>query len=102
MEVNACCGKKLFIFEVSGVLHTPLLLDKMTSSRFLLLCCDVESCTLEYTLDFHIHFETVTEIIGFNALNLASFYSNFVCNNSRSNSEVFSSTKQFNQCSPTM
>ena len=104
MEVNAYCGKKLFILEVAGVLHTPLLLDKMASSRFLLLCCDVEKCTyiMEYTLDFHIHFETVSEIIGFNVLNLASFYSSFVYNNSRSNSEVFSSMKQFNQCSPTL
>ena len=102
MEVNAYCGKKLFILEVVGVLHTPLLLDKMTSSRFLLLCCDVEKCSVEHTLEFHIHFETVSEIIGLPVLNLASFYSSFVYNNPRSNSEVFSIMMQFNQCSPTL
>ena len=102
MEVNAYCGKKLFILEVAGVLHMPLLLDKMTTSHFLLLCCDVEKCTLEYTLGFQIHFEVASEIIGFPVLNLTSFYSSFVYNNSCSNSEVFSNMKQFNQCSPTL
>ena len=102
MEGNAYFGKKLSILEVAGVLHTPLLLDKMTSSRFLLLCCDVEKCSVEHTLEFHVNFETVSEIVGLPVLNLASLYSSFVYNNPPSNSEVFSSMKQFNQCSPTM
>ena len=96
MNVNAYCGKELFILEVVGA--TPLLPEKMTSFCFLLLCCDVEKCTVEQRLDFHVHFETVSEIIGLSVLNLASSYSSFVYSNPRSNSEVFSSV----QCSPTL
>lgn len=61
MEVNVYCGKELFILQVAGVLC--LLPQKMTSSRFLLLCYDVEKRKVEHTLDFHIHFETVFVII---------------------------------------
>ena len=71
MEVNAYCGKELFILEVAWVLHTPLLPEKIF--RFLLLCCDVEKC--------------MSEIIGLPVLNLASSYSSFVYNNPRSNSK---------------
>ena len=102
MEVNVYCGKKLFILEVARILHTPLLQNKMTSSRFLLLCCDVEKYVVEHTLDFHIHFETVSEIMDLLVLNLALSYSSFVYNNPRSNSEVFSSMKHFDQCSPNL
>ena len=94
MEVNVYCSKELFILEVAGVLHTPLLPEKITGSRFLLLFCDVEKCM------WNIHWTSIyilkmSEIIGFPVLNLA-FY-----NNSRSNSEVFSSMKQFNSARKT-
>ena len=69
----------------------------MTSS-FLFLCCDVEKCTLEHTLDFHIHFETVSEIIVLPILNLGSFYSSFIYNNPRRNSEVFSKYEAVKLC----
>ena len=42
----------------------------MTGSHFLLLYYDVEKCMVEHTLDFHIHFETVFEIVGLPVLNL--------------------------------
>ena len=32
MEVNVYCSKELFISEAAGVLHTPLLPEKMASS----------------------------------------------------------------------
>ena len=102
MEVNAYCGKELFILEVTGVLHTSLLSNKMANSCFLLLCCDVEKCTVEHTLDFHTHFEIVSEIIGLPVLNVASSCSSFVYSYPRSNSEAFSSMKQFNECFQTL
>ena len=101
MEVNVYCGKELLILEIAGVLHTPLLQEKMKTSHFLLLCCVVKKCTLEHTGDFHIHFENGSEIIGLPVLGLASSYYSFVYNNPRSNSGVFSSMKQFNSARKT-